>query len=286
MDYWDYLDGKYSKHHAKVMFSTSLRYYSYYLNPSLLAGVKGSLRKRVLCALASLAKYSGTYEEYKLKLKMYGIKWLNSDTAFNGFMSILNHRHDTLPDYLQKIQMHLKTNEQLFVKFLIATGLRISEAETAFNKIIECCRDGKIYEYYDETKQLLMHWKYREQFLRQTKNCFISFADRDLISEICQSSPVVYNAVHCRLQRHKLKLRLHEFRSYNNTWMRKHGLLSEAVDILAGRVPKSVFVRHYLGISISELQQQVIPLQQKLLDELYGNMTILENTNQASNYCT
>ena len=47
-------------------------------------------------------------------------------------------------------------------------------------------------------------------------------------------------------QKH-VKLRLKELRSYHNSYLRKkNGIISELVDVLAGRVPKSVFVRHYL----------------------------------------
>jgi hypothetical protein len=218
-------------------------------------------------------------------MKSYGIKWNNSNTAFNGFMSIFNKEHDTLPHYIRNVQSALCSDEQIFVKFLIITGLRKGEAVSSFNKIIELYKIGNLGKYYDEDKQLLNHFKYRAEFLRGTKNCFISFVSKKHIREISDCQLINYNALHCRLKRRKIPLRLKELRSYNNSYMRKQGILSEAVDILAGRVPKSVFVRHYLGISISELQAQVLPLQEKLLQELYGNVYTVETKDQASNYC-
>lgn len=50
-----------------------------------------------------------------------------------------------------------------------------------------------------------------------------------------------------RLMRNRIPLRLKELRSYQNSYLRKNGIISELVDIIDGRVPKSVFTRHYLG---------------------------------------
>lgn len=49
-----------------------------------------------------------------------------------------------------------------------------------------------------------------------------------------------------------------ELRSYFATYLRQHGILAEYIDLLQGRIPKSVFARHYLKIeSIKELVQKI-----------------------------
>jgi hypothetical protein len=53
--------------------------------------------------------------------------------------------------------------------------------------------------------------------------------------------------------RGKLKLRLKELRSYNNTYLRKNGVISELVDLSAGRVPKTVFCKHQLAETMKAL---------------------------------
>jgi intergrase/recombinase len=81
---------------------------------------------------------------------------------------------------------------------------------------------------------------------------------KELISEICNSQPVSYSAIRKRLTRNKQTLRIKELRSYNATYLRQHGLIAELVDLLQGRIKKSVFVSHYLKVeSIKELVQQV-----------------------------
>ena len=213
--------------------------------------------------MTCVSKYLGIYEQYKANLKSHGIKWTNNNTAFNAFLAIFNHQHDTVPAYLKEIQPILLENEKLFVKFLAITGLRKNEALTAFNMILELNSKRRLGEYYNSDLQVLEHFKYKV-FLRGTKNAYISFASPNLVNEICNSQPVSYSAIDCRLKRRKIRLRLKELRSFNNTFMRKNGLISELVDILAGRVPQSVFCRHYLGEDMKALSAQVLSVQTKL----------------------
>jgi hypothetical protein len=213
--------------------------------------------------MVNLSKFLGTYEPYKAKLKNYGIKWSNEDTAFNGFLSVFSKQHNTLPQYIRDIQPHLEANERLFVKFLAVTGLRKNEAITSFNMIIELNSKGKLCDYYNEELSVLEHFKYNV-FLRKTKNAYISFVSPQLIKEICYSQPISYNAIHCRFARRAVKLRLKELRSYQNSYLRKNGVISELVDILAGRVPKSVFCRHYLGEDIKAFGNMVLLIENNL----------------------
>jgi intergrase/recombinase len=145
--------------------------------------------------------------------------------------------------------------------------LRMNEALTSFNMIIELNSKGKLCEYYNEELSVLEHFKYKV-FLRRTKNAYISFVSPELINEICRSQPVTYNAIHCRFARRKMKLRLKELRSYHNSYLRKNGVISELVDILAGRVPKTVFCRHYLGADMKEFSKQILDISHNLENSL------------------
>ncbi len=56
----------------------------------------------------------------------------------------------------------------------------------------------------------------------------------------------------------KQTLRIKELRSYYATYLRKNGILAEYVDLVQGRIPKSVFARHYLKIEdLRELVSKV-----------------------------
>lgn len=93
---------------------------------------------------------------------------------------------------------------------------------------------------------------------------------RDLISEIERSSKVSYSAIRKRLTRNNQNLWFKELRSYFATYLRQHGILAEYIDLLQGRIPKSVFARHYLKVeNVKELVQKIngviAPMKSSLL---------------------
>jgi len=60
-------------------------------------------------------------------------------------------------------------------------------------------------------------------------------------------------------EKNKLNLRIKELRSYYATFLRKNGIISEYIDLLQGRIPKSVFAKHYLKVEdVKELVAQVL----------------------------
>lgn len=71
------------------------------------------------------------------------------------------------------------------------------------------------------------------------------------------------------MRRKKIQLRIKELRSYQNSYLRKNGVISELVDILAGRVPKTVFCRHYLAETMKAFSNQVLTIQRELEKSLY-----------------
>jgi hypothetical protein len=73
--------------------------------------------------------------------------------------------------------------------------------------------------------------------------------------KIANSRPVSYNAIHMYLYRNKIKLRIKEPRQFFGTFMVRHNFIREEVDLLQGRVSKSIFVRHYWSPSLKELKR-------------------------------
>ncbi|MDD3792467.1 MAG: hypothetical protein PHY74_04990 [Candidatus Bathyarchaeota archaeon] len=60
-----------------------------------------------------------------------------------------------------------------------------------------------------------------------------------------------------------------EQRSYYATYLRKHGVISEYIDLLQEKIPKSVFARHYLKIEdLKNLSQQVLAVTETIESEL------------------
>ena len=68
--------------------------------------------------------------------------------------------------------------------------------------------------------------------------------------------------------RKKIPLRLKELRSYQNSYLRKNGPISELVDIIAGRVPKSVFTKHYLRQDMKAFGAIVLGIEECLENSL------------------
>jgi len=112
--------------------------------------------------------------------------------------------------------------------------------------------------YYNEELNCLEHFKFKELFLRRTKNAYISFVPKSLILEIATSKQVTYPAIIKRLKRKSLKTRINELRDYYGTFMVRHGLIREEVDLLQGRIPPNIFIRHYWSPSFKELRDRTI----------------------------
>ena len=243
--------------YSKVYAETILRYvkkYSYLLeNPVELDTFKKHKRSNVLKSLVAYAKFTGTYSEFKQRLKDYGIRWGKTTDSTGSFLRMMNNNgSDVLKWYREALQI-LRTNEQTLLKFVLVTGLRKSEAIQAFNLIIRLWEKNRLKEYYNEELQTLEHFRFRDLFLRKTKNAFISFVPKSLIEEIVNRSPVTYESIRKRLQRKHIPIRLMELRNHFATFMVRHGLIREEVDVLQGRIPANVFIRHYWTPSFQEL---------------------------------
>jgi len=134
--------------------------------------------------------------------------------------------------------------------------------------IIGLHRHGRLYDYYNDDINTLEHFRYRDTFLRHTKNVFISIVPSDMIEKITKSATTTYETIRKRLYRRRMPTRINELRDYYGTFMVRHGLIREEVDLLQGRISKSIFVRHYWSPAIKELKQRVF----KALKELELNL--------------
>lgn len=210
-----------------------------------------------------LSKFLGIHEEFKVAMKSYGIKLYRPD-AFGSFMRMYTNPSADLMEWYAKACSELRPNEQLYLQFLKVTGLRKGEGLTAFNKIIELTREDKLSQYYNEERSLLEHFRFKEEFLRGTKNVYISIIPKSLLTSVSESEPVSYDGLRKRLMRAKLKCRLNELRDYFGTFMIRHGLIKEEIDLLQGRIPPSIFIRHYWSPSFSELKDRILRILEVL----------------------
>lgn len=265
-----YLDQKYSKTSIPPIMCYVRKHYQL-LNGDLrqLEMLSPSVKASAIKALIILSKYLGIYEQFKSRLKDYGIK-IARPNGFSSFLRILNASNsDVLKWYSDSLKI-LRPNEQLYLKLCLMTGVREAEAVMCFNKIIQLSKD-RLNEYYDNLPEsnvrVLCHFKYPKEFIRKTKNVFISMVPEELINQIVDSESVSYQGLAKRLRRAGLKLRINELRDFYGTYLRRHNILSEEVDLLQGRIPMNIFVRHYWSPKLSELKDRVLSALELLEQE-------------------
>ena len=260
--YREFLESKYrSKAYACCIFNYTIKYYEAYSNPAIIQTVPETIRHNVLKSMIALSKFKGEYLEFHDKIKQYGIKWVSQD-SFTSFLKIFNNNHDSLRQWVKDVSKVMKPHEQLWLKYLALSGLRRTEAEISYNKIIELGKQGRSEYVNDE--DIVEHFRFPKDFLRGTKNCYITIIPANLLEEITNNKQLCYSTLRKRLEHNGFNQRFKELRSFYSSFMAKNGLMSEEIDLLQGRVPRSVFARHYLKENIGEFKNRVLEGNGKL----------------------
>lgn len=147
----------------------------------------------------------------------------------------------------------------IFFFYCTLTGLRPEEACQSIELVKE-----NINNYLDKDKMILKHFEFPDIFMRRTKQAYISIAN-DLILKIANDSGnYSYNALRCHLKRKNIFMNMNYCRKIFATFMRNNGVQAEIIDLLQGRIPKSVFVRHYYLLTKDYNQDVISPLLYKL----------------------
>jgi hypothetical protein len=249
---------KYSKAYAPTVNCYS-RKYAHLLSGNLreLDLLSPSVKNATIKSLIILSKFLGIHQDFKLRLQDYGIKMARPD-VFASFLRIYNNKNSDLLDWYSRAASVLRDNERLLLRFLLLTGVRKEEAIMSFNKILELSKQNNLSIYYNEELNVLQHFVFKELFLRNTKNLYVSIIEKSLAMKIAESTPVTYEQVRKRLSRHHLKLRINELRDFYGSFMVRHNLIKEEVDLLQGRIPPSIFLRHYWSPSFKELRDRTL----------------------------
>jgi len=254
-DFKDWVQNKYSKTWAPTLFGYAKKYHEM-LSGSLreLDAFSKSKKNNVLKALIALSKYLGAYEQFKIRMANYGIKWENQN-SLESFLRIMNAKGGVI----ESVKASLKTLDDsyaTFIKFAMISGLRKSEAIQAFNMVIRLHQNGSLNEYYNPELQSLEHFRFESAFIRGSKNVFFSFIPRPFIEQIASCEPISESGLKRRMRKHGLNLRLNELRDFFATFMVSHGIIREEADILQGRIGKSLFMKHYFSPAIKDLRDR------------------------------
>ena len=263
-----WVKSKYAKTYSPTILCYVRKYHHLlYGNLRELDTLTNSTKTIVVKSLVVLSKYLGIHKEFKERLANYGVK-LHRQNSFDSFLRILNannnDKNNNILNWIKNTKPILTRSENVFIKFCLYSGLRKSEAVTSFNKIIELNNKGLLDQYYDKGLNCLMHFKYPEEFIRKTKNCFISFIPEELIKEICNCKPISYRTLRRHLKRNNFKCRINELRDYYGTYLLRCGILEVEINLLQGRIPPSIFVKHYWSPRLTDLRDRVFKALQDL----------------------
>ena len=79
-----------------------------------------------------------------------------------------------------------------------------------------------------------------------SKNAYVSVINNDILQIASGSEPITsYNQIRKRFGDYFVSMNMYYCRKVFATFLRNEGIESELVDLLQGRIPNSVFVRHY-----------------------------------------
>jgi intergrase/recombinase len=217
-----------------------------------------SKRTHILKALSNLAKFLGMYEDFKMLVRNYGLKWSDGKAEDLILSRIANtERNRDVIEWVRTVKLQIP-KLSVFMDFIIVSGLRLEEAVRSYNLIIDLAKEGKLREYYDFETETLQHFRFKRFFIRRTKKAFISFIPKRLIEKIGKQEKLTRFQIDNWIRRdNQLKSRFSDIREYWATYMTKW-LTRPEIDFLQGRVSANVFMQHYFNPAlISDLKERV-----------------------------
>ncbi|MCJ7635579.1 hypothetical protein MUP77_24715 [Candidatus Bathyarchaeota archaeon] len=272
------------KTHAKSYSGSLMRYGKRYChilqNPNKVSEIQvlpKAKQRPVMSALANLSKFLGEYDRWQTIVKNGGLKYQKYN-ALNAVMSILDTNLNDSKEWLLRVLPNVSRDIATILVFDVLTGLRPSEAAMSCALITELNEQNRLAEYYDEELGLLQHFKYKERFLRNSKNAYISFVSPELMKTVLENRPRrQYWSVQKAIEHAGFNLQVKMLRKLNATVLRNQ-LDREVIDLLQGRVGESIFVKFYYRPVLIQIREKTImalePLENELLLRLNTQISI------------
>jgi intergrase/recombinase len=218
-----------------------------------------------MTALANLAKFQGRYDVFLQIRQRYSLKWSKGD-SMQSFARFFNESLD-FDTMLQRIrEMIAKTPNWTgkIIKWAVVTGLRPSEVVESVRLINSA---DEFQKYYNSSRSALEHFRF-SQFQRQTKKCYISFVTPEMLSIVEKLDNVpTYNQVRLACRKAGIKCDLRFARKIFASWLHQCGISDIMIDLLQGRVGKSVLVNHYITPG-QDYKARVLQALEKLQKQL------------------
>jgi len=251
---------RYAKHYSHVLSNGS--------QASIIHGLSRDKRRNVMAALANLSKYMGCYKHWNTIVEEAGLHW-GKRGSLETVISILNGDLSETEAWFEKAVKVLPERYRIVLVFQALTGLRPSEACASCSLITTKGLTG----YYNADLSMLEHFRFKDLFLRRSKNAYISFVPMDLLKQILEVKPLVKKAaIHSTLRGRGLPDRMMEIRKLYATTLREKGISQEIIDLLQGRVSQSIFLRHYYKPYLAQVREKVFEAVEALRSK--ANLTL------------
>jgi hypothetical protein len=224
-----------------MLYATKYCHILTFGNASELLTLNDEKRNHVMKSLASLSKFVGCYDKWKQIRERYQLKWSNGD-SLTSFNNIMNNRtnYSSMVAWLKNAYSKLPKEYGNILLYCTLTGLRPTEST---NSILLIHKD--IGNYMNKESMTLEHFRYPGIFIRKTKKAYISIVTDTILDVARNSGCYSYNAVKMLMMRKNIDMNMSYCRKIFATYLKMNGVESEIIDLLQGRIPKSVFVRHY-----------------------------------------
>jgi intergrase/recombinase len=264
-DFEEYLDKSYRKSSVRCRLLYAKQYYHVITeeNARDLLALPHNKKLQVMKSLAILSKYLGCYDRWKAIKEKYQLKWSNDDSV-QVFQNLTNkeNNYSSMLKWVKDVYKELPAYYANLLVYCTLTGLRPNETFSSVNLI-----RSDLDNYLDRDKMILEHVKYPSIFIRKTKKAYISIVNESII-QIAKDTKEKssYNSMRCYFRRKRIPFNFNYCRKIFATYLRMQGIEQEVIDLLQGRLPKSVFLRYYYRPDLSTYTKI-----QKNLKTLYDN---------------
>jgi hypothetical protein len=221
-------------------------------------------RRHVMESLVCLSKFQGSYNVWKEIKERYQLKWTAPD-ALGVFQSIFSgeDNYTSMLNWLKTTISKLPSSYSRILIYGTLTGLRPTETFQSIGII-----QSEVSNYLNRDNGILEHYKFPSVFIRNSKKAFISIVNENIIQLANESHNCGYNALRNYLVKRGLELKMGHCRKIFATYLRLNGIELEVIDLLQGRIPKSVFVRHYFRPDFQKEKTRISECLVKLHNEI------------------
>jgi hypothetical protein len=232
--------------------------------------LKPDKRIHAMKGLASLSRFLGCYDNWLALRRRYNLTWSTGNESLATFERFFDDSRtlDSMLQWVREAIQVLPPHLGEIIRFNVLTGLRPNETITAVRLI----NNPETFKtLYNEERGTLEHFRFPSLFLRRTKFAYVSIVNKEILGIVQNiANTPTYEAIRFASTRKGLSFHMGYCRKIFGSWLRQSaggGIESETVDLLQGRVPRSVFARHYFTPS-RQYRHKVLKSLEKLEQEI------------------